>query len=77
MTGATGYISYTRVNGTLQWEWAGGDVVWISWGLLASMGILRPSSDTLFSIGPYTLRCTEHRIKEQVIEAMRVDESGE
>jgi len=72
-TGATGYISILRdPDGTVVWEWHEGDTVWLTYQLLKSMGISRPASDDVFTFGPFTLRCTMHRIKEQVIEAVRV-----
>lgn len=75
--GATGYISMERSqDGTLNYTWQGGDTVWIAYQLLAAMGIDRPVSDTEFSFGPFTLRCTMHRIKEQVIEAIRIDHAN-
>ena len=73
-TGATGYISTYRLpDCTLNYTWHGGNTVWITFELLRAMGVERPASDTEFTFGPFTLRCTMHRIKEQVIEAVRID----
>ena len=73
-TGATGYISVERLpDGMLNYTWHDGNTVWITYELLAAMGIERPASDTEFTFGVFTLRCTMHRIKEQMIEAVRID----
>ena len=71
--GAPGYIGADRLSdGTLSYTWHGGNTVWITFELLRAMGIERPASDTNFTFGPFALRCTMHRIKEQLIEAVRI-----
>jgi hypothetical protein len=76
-TGATGHIRIDRApDGTLSYAWEGGDTVWIAYELLRWMGIARPPSNTVFSFGPFTLRCTMHRMKEQVIEGVRIDHAN-
>ena len=78
VSGATGFITIERTPQGLVYAWEGGDIIWMTSALchlLINDGVLdhAPTRDETFTIGPYTLRCTEVLIRPQVIEAVRVD----
>ena len=80
MSGATGYIDIIRTCDGFQYQWVGGDTIWIHGDFLRLIddGIISnrtPSTGEEFSIGPFRLRCTAHLIRPQVIEAVRIDDS--
>ncbi len=75
--GADGYVNCTRTADGLSWEWVGGNTIWISRELLkrADDGVFSnrtPATNEAFTMGPYSLLCTKHLIREQVIEAVRL-----
>lgn len=74
---STGMIKVAKTDSGFDWEWSGGNVAWISRALLedAAEGVFStrtPAIGEVFTVGPFTVKCTEHLIYQNAIAVERI-----